>query len=350
MAKHRIGIIGCGMIARFHAAAFREIRGCEVVAGADNVAAAAEAFAKEAACESYSDYRKMLKRDDIDIVTICTPSGAHLQPAVAAARAGKHVIVEKPLEITLGRCDKIIDACRKAKVKLGVIFPTRFSDAAQLVKKTIDSGRLGKLVLGDAYVKWWRSQAYYDSGGWHGTRKFDGGGALMNQAIHAIDLLQWLAGPVRSVQAAMATRAHKRIEVEDVAVAVLHFRSGALGIIEGTTAAFPGFSKKIELSSEKGSISLEEDYITTWQFDRPRASDKAVLKKFGPSQTHGSGAADPAAIGHEGHRRQFVDFIQAIEKRRRPLIDGREGKKAVELILAIYKSARTGKAVKLPLK
>ena len=310
MAKHRFGIVGCGMISRFHAAAIAEIKNAQLVAGSDSYAPAAEKFGKDLGVDTYTDFRKMVKRDDIDIVTICTPSGAHAEPAIAAAKAGKHVIVEKPLEVTLARCDQVIEACKKAKVQLGTIFPSRFSEVAQLFKKAIDSGRLGKLALGDAYVKWFRTQKYYDSGGWRGTWKLDGGGALMNQSIHAIDLLQWLMGPVVSVQAVAATLAHKRIEVEDTAVAALRFKNGALGTVEGTTAAFPGFLKKIEISGDKGSIGLEEDNVCIWQFDRMRAADKKVMQQHGASAEAGGGAAAPSAISFEGHRRQFVDFIK----------------------------------------
>ena len=349
MARHGWGIVGCGMISRFHAAAIRRLRGCRLVAGADDVAAATEAFGSELGCAATTDVRAMLQREDIDIVSVCTPSGAHAEPAIAAARAGKHVIVEKPLEVTLARCDRIIRACRKAGVVLGVIFPSRFADAAQLVKKTIDRGRLGRLTLADAYVKWWRTQAYYDSGGWRGTWKLDGGGALMNQSIHAIDLLQWLVGPVESVRAITATIAHERIEVEDAAVAALRFRNGALGTIEGTTAAFPGLLKRIEISGDRGTVGLEEDNITIWRFDSKRRGDDAVLSRHGAQAAAGGGASDPSAISFEGHRRQFADFVKAIEAGRKPLVDGPEGRKAVEIILAIYKSARSGRPVKLPL-
>jgi predicted dehydrogenase len=338
------------MIARFHAAAVQHIRGCRVVAGADAVRPAAEAFAQEFACDGYDDYRALLERDDSDIVTVCTPSGAHAEPAIAAAQAGKHVLVEKPFEVTLARCDEVIRACRRAGVTLGVIFPSRFSDAATLARKAIDSGRLGRITLADAYVKWWRTQAYYDSGGWRGTWKLDGGGALMNQSIHAIDLLVWLAGPIACVQGSAARLAHKRIEVEDVAVATVRFRNGALGTIEGTTAAYPGLLKRIEICGDRGTIGLEEDDIAIWRFDRPRPGDDAVRSKHGAQAAAGGGAGDPRAISCEGHRRQFMDFIKAIETGRRPLVDGPEGRKAVEIILAIYKAAKTGRPVELPLR
>ena len=176
----------------------------------------------------------------MEAVTIATPSGAHMEPAVAAAKAGKHVVVEKPLEVTLKKCDRIIEACDKAGVKLAAIFPSRFHDSSKLMKQAVDAGRFGRLTLGDAYVKWYRTQQYYDSGAWRGTWALDGGGALMNQAVHTVDLLAWLMGPVAEVQANTATLAHERIEVEDTAVATLQFANGALGIIEATTAAYPG--------------------------------------------------------------------------------------------------------------
>ena len=285
----------------------------------------------------------------VDIVTIATPSGAHLEPALAAARAGKHIIIEKPLEITLRRCDRIIEACRKNRVKLSTIFPSRFHDSSVELKRAIESGRFGKLTMGDAYVKWYRSQAYYDSGAWRGTWKLDGGGALMNQAIHSVDLLTWLMGPVTEISAQMATLAHRRIAVEDVATACLRFKNGALGVIEATTAAYPGYLKRIEVSGSEGTAVIEEEDVKTWDFARKHRRDAAVRRRMAQSRSSGGGASDPAAIGHQGHVRQFRDCIQAIRSNRAPSIDGREGRRSVEIILAIYKAAETGRLVRLPL-
>ncbi len=195
------GIVGCGMIANFHAKAVADIRGASVVACYDTFPAAADRLASGIGCQAYHDLRKMLADPAVDVVTICTPSGAHLEPAVAAAKAGKHVIVEKPLEVTLGRCDRIIDACNQAGVVLSTIFPSRFHESSKLLKKAVEQGRFGRLTVGDAYVKWYRTQEYYDSGAWRGTWKLDGGGALMNQAIHSVDLLSWLMGPVADISA-----------------------------------------------------------------------------------------------------------------------------------------------------
>jgi predicted dehydrogenase len=286
----------------------------------------------------------------VDAVTIATPSGAHMEAAVAAAKAGKHVIVEKPLEITLRKCDRIVAACDKAGVKLGVIFPSRFHDSAKLLKQAVEGGRFGRLTLGDAYVKWYRTQQYYDSGAWRGTWALDGGGALMNQAIHTVDLLAWLMGPVVEVQANAATLAHQRIEVEDVAVATLRFANGALGVVEATTAAFPGYLKRIEIHGSHGSAVLEEEDVKHWDFAQKTRSDAAVMRQMAIRKSSGGGAADPAAIGHHGHAMLLQDFVDAVRKDRPPAVDGREGRRSVEIILAIYKSAHTGKKVTLPLK
>ncbi len=344
------GIIGCGMIARFHARAIGDIRTARLVACFDNVPQAAARLANETGCRAYSDLKKMLADPQVDVVTICTPSGAHMEPAVAAARAGKHVIVEKPLEVTLRRCDRIIDACKKADVVLATIFPSRFHESSQRMKRAIEQGRFGRLTLGDAYVKWYRTQQYYDSGAWRGTWKLDGGGALMNQAVHSVDLLDWFMGPVKEVTAQTATLAHRRIEVEDVALATLRFQSGALGVIEATTAAWPGALKRIEIHGSEGSAVMEEEDIKTWTFARKAAGDAALLKRLTSKTTTGGGAADPAAIGHHGHTALFRDVLEAIQKGRAPLIDGPQGRRSVEIILAIYQSAATGRAVQLPLQ
>ena len=350
MRKYGFAIVGCGMIARFHAMAIGDLKRGRLVAVSSRSEKNARRVADEFGAEWTTDYRALLKRSDVDIVTICTPSGAHMEYAVRAARAGKHVIVEKPLEIKLDRCDKIIEACRKAGVTVGVIFPSRFHEASRLLKKEIDSGRFGRLTLGDAYVKWWRSQEYYDEGGWKGTRKYDGGGALMNQSIHAVDLLLYFMGPVKRVTAMTKTLAHRNIEVEDTAAATLEFKNGALGTIEGATSAYPGFLKRIEISGDKGSVVLEEEDIKEWRFEKETARDTRIRRKFAARTKSGGGASDPSAISYEGHRRQLEDFIQALDKKKRPLVDGVEGRKSVELILAIYQSSRTGKPIALPLR
>jgi predicted dehydrogenase len=326
------------------------LKGAKLVACFSRREEAATKFAAENDCQPYTRLDAMLADPRLDIVTIATPSGAHMAPAVAAAWWGKHVIVEKPLEIKLKKCDRIIGACEKAGVKLATIFPSRFHDSSRKLKKAIDAGRFGRLTVGDAYVKWHRTQAYYDSGAWRGTWALDGGGALMNQAIHSVDLLTWLMGPVVEIQANTACLAHKRIEVEDVAVATLKFANGALGVIEATTAAYPGYLKRIEIHGAEGTAVLEEEDLKTWDFAKSKREDKAILEQMQKRKSTGGGASDPAAIGYHGHAMQFRDFVEAIRKDRAPAIDGREGRRSVEIVLGIYKAAETGKRVELPLK
>jgi UDP-N-acetyl-2-amino-2-deoxyglucuronate dehydrogenase len=350
MATHGFGFVGCGMIAEFHTKAINEIPGARVVAAFDMFKPSAEKIAKMAGtdCKVYDDIDAMLADPRVDVVCVCTPSGAHMEPAVRAANAGKHVVVEKPLEITLPRCDAIIGACEASGVRLCTIFPSRFSAANRTLKQAIDDGRFGRVTLGDTYVKWWRTQEYYDSGGWRGTWKLDGGGALMNQAIHNVDLLQWLMGDVDTIMAQTALLVHERIEVEDTAVAVLRFKSGALGVIEAATSTFPGLLKRIEIHGEHGSARIEQDDITFWSFAAEASGDAAILGAMKATTGFSAGASDPRGITHEGHRVQLADFLQAIDSGGQPFVSGPQGRKAVEIIRAIYHSAKTGHSVSLP--
>jgi predicted dehydrogenase len=338
------------MIAEFHFKAIAELAGCHFVAGFDTIPGRAAEFCKKHGGRAYDNLDAFLADRDIDIVTIATPSGLHLDGAVAAVRAGKHVIVEKPLEITTARCDTIIAEAAANKVKLGTVFPSRYHAPSKIIRKAITEGRLGKIVLADAQIKWYRSQEYYDSGKWRGTWQFDGGGALMNQGIHAIDLLQWFMGDVNEVSAQTATLAHERIEVEDTAAAVLKFANGAVGVIEGTTGAWPGFLKKIEICGSRGSVIMEEENIRAWKFAEELPEDEEIRKQYGSATATGGGASDPAAIGHHGHKLLFESFVQALREDRPPDIDGVEGRKAVEIIEAIYRSAKNHAPVTLPLK
>ncbi len=345
--SHGFGIIGCGMIARFHAKAIRELPNARLVALCTrNPANAAKVMeAGDVRCEVYSSLEELLRRPDLHVVTICTPSGAHAEPAVAAADAGKHVVVEKPLEITLERCDRIINACKENKVQLCTIFPSRFADANQALKQAVTAGRFGRLTLGETTCKWWRPQSYYDEGGWKGTKALDGGGALVNQAIHNVDLLYWMMGPVTHAAAFTATLAHERIEVEDTAVACLRFKNGALGVIQAATSVYPGLPKTIAIHGDKGSVVVEQEDVLRWEFQPETEQDQAIRQRFAQKVGASGGSSNPAAISHEYHRRQLADFLTAIETGRPPLVDGREGRRAVEIILAIYRSAERGEAV-----
>ena len=337
------------MIANFHAKAIADVKGAKLVACQSQHAKDSEKFAATHGGTAYTELKEMLADPAVDVVTICTPSGAHMEPAVAAAKAGKHVVVEKPLEITLKRCDAIINACAENDVLCSPVFPARFHDSSQLLKGAIDAGRFGTLTMGDSYVKWFRTQAYYDSGQWRGTWALDGGGALMNQAIHSVDLLTWFMGPVVEISAQTATLAHKRIEVEDVATASLKFANGALGVIEASTAAFPGMLKKIEIHGNEGSVVIEEEDIKTWTFAKMKARDKKIVEKYASMTETGGGAADPSAIGHAAHAKQFKDVVKAIKTGSPLAVNGAEGRRSVEIILAIYKAAEMGKTINLPL-
>jgi predicted dehydrogenase len=342
-------IVGCGMIARFHARALADIPGTRLAAlvsgNPENARRLADTVGTR--CDAYTDLTTALERSDIDVVIVTTPSGAHMEPAVAAAEAGKHVVVEKPLEITLERCDRIIETCDRRRVKLCTIFPSRFSNANQALKAAVSAGRFGRLTLAETTCKWWRPQTYYDQGGWKGTRALDGGGALMNQAIHNVDLLSWLMGPATRVCGFTATLAHERIEVEDTAVGCLRFANGALGVIQAATSAHPGLPKTIAVHGDRGTVVVEQDDVLRWDFTPELAEDQAVRARFARRTGASGGASDPAAISHVGHARQLADFVRAIETDSAHLIDGREGRKAVEIILALYRSAATGKVIEM---
>ncbi len=345
-------IVGVGMIAKFHAKALGDIPDAELKSLITRNPEKAKAAASDMGFdgEIYSDIQQALARDDIHIVIVTTPSGAHMEPAVMAAEAGKHVVVEKPLEVTLQRCDEIIEACDKNNVKLCTIFPSRFGDANMELKKAVEGHRFGRVTLGETTCKWWRSQAYYDEGGWKGTKALDGGGALMNQAIHNVDLLLWMMGSPTHITGFTATLAHERIEVEDTAVACLRFENGALGIIEATTSVHPGLPKTIAVHGDKGTVVIEQDDVLQWELTPATAEDDAIKERFSKKVGASGGSSDPAAISYEGHRRQLADFVKAIQENREPLVDGREGRRSVEVILAIYKAATEGKTVELPLK
>lgn len=350
LLRDRVGIaiVGCGMVSEFQSQAIRSVPEARVAGYFDSVPELARRRADEYGARAYASLDELLADPSVHAVSVCTPSGAHLEPAVAAARARKHVMVEKPLEVTVERADRIIAACREAGVILGAIFPRRFLDSSRAVKAAVESGRFGRIVLGDVEIKWYRTQEYYDKGGWRGTWKLDGGGALMNQGIHGIDLLQWLLGGVAEVAAFAATLAHERIEVEDVGVAAVRFKSGALGAIEGTTGFWPGTKIRIEIGGTRGSAVLEDETIVSWRFEDEGPADEEIRERFGPrAGLSGGGAGDPRAISSEGHRRQFEDFVRAIRTGGRPSVTGEEARDAVAIVTAIYRSAREGRAVRV---
>ncbi|MCL4515909.1 MAG: Gfo/Idh/MocA family oxidoreductase [Firmicutes bacterium] len=343
--EFRLAIVGCGVIAKTHAEAIAKMKGARLVAVADISREKSESFAATQGATAYADYLEMLERPDLDGVVVCTPSGLHGEVANAAMQAGKHVITEKPMDISLSRCDEMIRISERTGKKLAVISQHRFDLASLFLHQAIEQGRLGRLVLGDAHVKWYRKQEYYDSAGWRGTWRLDGGGALINQSIHTIDLLQWMMGPVESIQACTATLTH-RIEVEDAAVAALRFKNGALGVIEGTTSAYPGGKARLEVYGERGQVSISGDRLVNWQL--ADSSEQEVQALISDPERGSGGTQDPAAVWGNAHRAQLEDFVDAIRTGRRPLVDGHEGRKGLEIVLAVYEAARTGKEVRLP--
>jgi predicted dehydrogenase len=332
------GIVGCGMIGKVQAEAIGAIPGARLVAAcARNEKHVAE-FAATFGATGYTDYDEFLDHPGMRIVNICTPSGLHAEQGIAASRAGKHVLVEKPIETTLENADALIEACDHNGVKLGVIFQSRFLPAAQKIKRAIDEGRLGQLMIGDAYVKWYRAPEYY-ADSWHGTMALDGGGALINQAIHTVDLLQWMMGPLDTAFAMKSALRYPRIEGEDTLVASLRFRSGALGVIEAATSAKPGFKRRLEITGERGTVILDGDAIGCWEVD-------GETEAIGGEQIT-DGSSNAASISTEGHRRQIEDMMQAVIENRTPMIDGREGRKSLEVVVALYQSAVSGQPVKV---
>ncbi|MFN0107958.1 MAG: Gfo/Idh/MocA family protein [Blastocatellia bacterium] len=333
------GIVGGGMIGAVQAAAIEQINGAKLVAVCGRDEARTADFAAKFGCAAYTDYDKFLQHPGLQVVSICTPSGSHADLGIRAAEAGKHVLTEKPIETNLEKADALIAACDRAGVKLGVIFQSRFLPAVQRIKQAIDEGRLGKLMVGDALVKWYRAPEYY-ADSWHGTMAQDGGGALINQAIHTVDLLRWIMGPVESAFAMKSALRYPHIEAEDTLVGTVKFQNGALGMIQATTSAKPGFKRRLEISGERGSIILDGDAISVWAVDGEDTDT-------GEAEQLTDGSANPAAISNEGHRRQIKDMMHAVIENRAPMIDGREGRKSLELVMALYAAANEGKLVKL---
>ena len=335
----RFGLIGCGRIASRHAQSISELGDARLVAVADVVASRAERYAKEYQADAYVDYRRLLERRDIDVVTICTPSGMHAQMAIDAMQVGKHVIVEKPMALKLEDADRMIATAKSLGVKLCVVLQNRYNPPMQDLRRVIDEGRLGKLLLGNATVRWYRPQEYYEDG-WHGTWEMDGG-ALMNQSIHHIDALQWLMGEVESVFAYTATLAHK-MQAEDTGVAVIRFKSGAIGSVEGSTVTFPeNLEGSVALFGERGSVKVGGTALNRkviWKIEGALEHENVLLRRD---------EVDPPSIYGFSHKAVIADMIAAIEQNRAPTTDGISARKSVALVLAMYESARTGQPVNM---
>ena len=339
----RIGIIGGGNISDTHARAAAAIPGVELAAfqGANRERAAR--MAERYGAPVYDTVEQLLEHTPLDIVAIGSPSGLHAQQGIAAAQRGLHVLVEKPIDITTERADALIRACDDAGVKLGIFFQDRLRPAVAEIKRLLDSGELGRPVMISGRVKWYRPPEYYSGSKWRGTWALDGGGALMNQAIHTVDLVQWLFGPVARVSASVATRIHT-IEVEDTAAAVLEFASGAVGTIEAATSLFPGYPRRLEVTGSKGTVVLEDDRLVAVDLQSPGSAAVASPPAAAPPEN----ASSPVVSDATAHQRVLEDFIRSIRDGSTPACDGRAGRESVALVEAIYAAARSRGAVSLP--
>jgi UDP-N-acetyl-2-amino-2-deoxyglucuronate dehydrogenase len=345
--KFRIAIVGCGTIGKTHAEAITHLTEAKLVAVADAFAANAQKFARNYGCNAYCDYRQMFDHEKIDMISVCTPSGSRVEVCQAAAAKGIHILVEKPLEITYEKTKQIIAAAKTGGIKLGCIFQLRFLPIYQYLKQAVTEGRFGRLVLGEAATQCYRSADYYQSSNWRGTWAKEGGGALMNQGIHNVDLLRWLMGEVASVSAYFSTLTHQ-IEVEDTVVASLQFRSGAMGTITASTSVYQGLNKRLAILGSEGAAIIEAEEPITWNFQQPWITKDDLIQK--QNGVHRSpDPANPIIEDLWGHQQQILDMIGAVRDDRLPAITGEDGQKSVELVLAIYQSARTGKPVGLPL-
>lgn len=340
MGNLGIGIIGTGSIASKHALAIDELNGADLVAICHHDPIKAAAAQSVFGVVGYHKLEDFLAHPGLDIVCICTPSGVHLEPAMSAAKSGKHILIEKPLEVNLARIDQLIDACTVADVKLAVIFQNRFSPDYQRLKKAVLEGDFGRLLMGNAYVNWFRDSTYYESSRWKGTIKGDGGGAFINQGIHTIDLLLDLVGDVKSVFGHVKTALYQ-IEGEDLGAAVLNFKNGALGNITSATALYPGYPERLEVFGTQGSAILEGGKLIHWNV-------KGKEMKLDSQDSKPSGFSDPTAIGHQLHGIQWAKFVEAIQKDLTPIVDGKTARKSVELIRAIYFSSQTEKMIHFP--
>lgn len=325
-------IIGCGRIAPRHAQAMQTIQNAKLVAVCDVISDRAVKFSQNYGGDVYTDYRKVLDRKDIDIVTLCVPSGLHSPIGIEVAKSGKNVLVEKPISLTLEQADSLISECEKNNVTLGVVLQNRFNPPIQELRRLVDTGRLGKLLLGNATVRWYRPQKYYEDG-WHGTWEMDGG-ALMNQCIHHIDALRWFMGEVSSVFSYTDTLIHK-MEAEDIGIGVIRFKNGGLGVIEGSTITYPeNIEGSLSLFGEKGSVKVGGTALNRkvfWKIDGQLEQESDLLSRE---------SIDPPSVYGKSHREQIMEMMHAVEEHRLPKTNGREARKSLELVLALYKSSR----------
>ena len=336
-----VGILGGGNISDTHARAAAEIKDVRIAAVAGQNGERTRTLAARHGAVAYADTDALLRHRPLDLVLIGSPSGLHAEQGIAAARQGLHVLTEKPIDVSVERADALIAACDTAGVKLGLFFQDRFAPGLLGLREAIDEGALGRLILASARVKWWRPSEYYSGSRWRGTRALDGGGAVINQGIHTLDLLLWLMGDVQRVFA-RAANLHHRIEGEDALVATLEFRSGALATFEATTAAWPGYPRQVELTGTEGTVTIQQDRVAAADLRTPRPGLVGATASANPA------AHSPTVSDVRGHRSALEDFVGAIREKRPPRCDGREGRRSLALVDALYRSARAAAPVELP--
>jgi predicted dehydrogenase len=332
-------MIGTGAISHKHALAYRNI-GYKITVCTDRNRPAGEKFAEQYGCDFVPTYEEVCTHPEVDYIDVCTFPDFRLQPIEIAAQHGKHIQVQKPISTNLETARKMIETAKAAGLVLGVVSQHRFDDSTVFVKKAIGGGRLGKILQADAYVKWWRSAEYYSrpiKGSW----AVEGGGALINQAVHQVDVLQYLAGGVEELFGYWQLAARHKIESEDVVCALLKYRNGATGVIQASTAFWPGYSERVEIHGTKGTAIFTGDKLTAWDVEHDEGEPAPVEKEVM------SGASDPMAIPLTPFERQFLDFGNACKEGRAPLVSGEEGYKALEIVLSVYESCRTGNKVRL---
>ena len=333
----RYGIIGCGGIANSHAESLLQIKGAKLIGVSGCSAKEPVGFAQKYGIRSFDSTTQLLESDEIDAVTICTPSGYHAFIAIDAAEHKKHAIIEKPLALTAKSAKEVVEAFKKNKVTGSVISQLRFSEEIRRARDIINSGRLGDIIMTTLTMNYFRSQEYYDSGSWRGTWKLDGGGAMMNQGIHGIDMLLFLVGPVKNVYGYIRTLTHK-IEVEDNAVAILEFKNGSLGTITASTSIVPAKNKTIEIHGTKGTILIEEERIRTLYIENEEDYVAQDIRQGESATSH--------IIKSDGHIKQLTEFTQALLENRAPYVSLEDGMRAVDLITSVYTSSKTNKIFK----
>jgi predicted dehydrogenase len=351
MAKHwRCAVIGTNTVGKTHVQVIPKLPNATLVAvcdaSPDKANAALERAGMTGKVPVYDNPTQMLDREKIDVLHVATPSGNHEQHCMLAIDRGINVICEKPLEIQLDRIDRLIYVTEKKKVRLASIFQNRFHEANRAIKNAADEGRFGKIAWAGCFTPWYRPDKYYEDGGWRGTWALDGGGAIMNQSVHNIDLLQWIAGPVKRVSAYASSRIHPKIETEDTGSCALEFTNGAFGTILGTTAMFPGMPARLEIGGENGT-AVQENGLKMFKFRDERPSDQGLLDRLGPkppTPATASVAANAAAMGTELHTRNIQAILSAWDEGRDAETNARESRKAVAIVLAIYESVRKGGA------